>query len=339
MHATVTGATGVIGPTLVHHLIAAGYQVRVLSRRSVPDMLLPDGVEVVRGDITDSEAVYSAVTGSDVVFHLAAKLHVNQPGEALAGEYRRVNTDGTRIVAEAAGRSGVRRLVFFSTIAVYGPGRLGTVYDESSPAVANTLYGASKREAEEIVLGLRDAADQPLCVVLRIAGVYGPRLKGNYERLIRSIRRGWFIPVGRGMNRRTLIYDRDVAAAALLAAEHPAAAGMIFNVTDGAVHPFRDIVAVISELLGRRPPRLYLPVRWAQTATTLIDAVLAAAGRSALATPLLEKLTEDMAVSGARIQEVLGFRPEFDLRSGWRDTITQMTAMAPGRPANAGSRR
>ena len=53
---------------------------------------------------------------------------------------------------------------------------------------------------------------------------------------------GWFVPVGPGLNRRTLVYDKDVAAAAILAVEHPAAGGRVYNVTDGHVHRFCEII-------------------------------------------------------------------------------------------------
>ena len=67
--------------------------------------------------------------------------------------------------------------------------------------------------------------------MLRLGAVYGSRIKGNYERLVRSLVRGRFIPVGYGANRRTLVYDKDVARAAVLAAIHDAAAGKIYNVS------------------------------------------------------------------------------------------------------------
>jgi nucleoside-diphosphate-sugar epimerase len=79
---------------------------------------------------------------------------------------------------------------------------------------------------------------------------------------VRWLRRGVFLPVGRGVNRRTLVYEEDVASAALLAAVHAAAAGRIYNVTDGEVHTFREIAAVICDVLDRRPPSWHVPIPW-----------------------------------------------------------------------------
>jgi UDP-glucose 4-epimerase len=323
--ALVTGATGVIGPGLVGKLLEDGYGVRILTRMRSPEGLFPGSVEALHGDIADDAAVRQAVSGVDVVFHLAAKLHINNPNRALRNEYSRVNVYGARLVAQAAAASGVKRVVFFSTIAVYGQTRPGEVVNESSPARAGSIYAETKREAEIVMLDARRHSDgEPLAVVLRVAGTYGPRIRGNYRQLAQWLRHGWFIPVGPGQNRRTLVHHRDVASAAVLAAEHPDAAGAIFNVTDGAIHTFRQIVTAIAGAMQRQPPAYYLPEGPARVGAALCDGALRLGRRSAIAGPLLDKMLEDLAVNGQRMQNVLGFKPMFDLDTGWAETIPQL---------------
>lgn len=317
----VTGATGVIGPNLVSRLVAEGYRVRVLARSSMPEGLLPDSVEVVRGDIADRAAVSRAVEGASIVFHLAAKLHINNPSPGLLGEYRRVNVEGTRVLTELAQETGVKRLVFFSSIAVYGRSARGEVLDEDSPLAPTSIYGQTKLEAERIALAAQRRDGVPLAVVLRLAGVYGPRIKGDYRRLVIAMRQGWFLPVGSGTNRRTLIHERDVAEAALLAAEHPDAAGRIFNLTDGSIHSFAQIVEAICKNLGRRPPRYCIALGPVLAAARIVDAGFRVGGRGGKAVPMVTKLVEDMAVSGDRIRDVLGFEPRVGLVAGWRTAI------------------
>jgi len=70
-----------------------------------------------------------------------------------------------------------------------------------------------------------------------MAAIYGPRMKGNYPRLVKALSRGIFIPVGKGDNRRTLVHEEDAVRAAVLAAQHPRAAGRVYNVSDGQ-NPF-----------------------------------------------------------------------------------------------------
>lgn len=322
--AVVTGATGTIGPTLVGRLLEAGYQVRILARRQPQCSLFDDSVQVELADICDPAAVGHLIQGTDVVFHLAAKLHIPDPPPELHAEYRRVNVEGTRNVVELAVTAGVRRLVYVSTVTVYGPTDV-QVIDESAPARPDTIYSRTKLEGERVTLAAQRADGKPLAVVLRLATVYGPRQKGNFQRLVQALARGRFVPVGDGRNRRTLVYVRDAVGAMLLAAEHPEAVGQIFNVTDGCVHTMRDILIAICQALGRPAPRLHLPLPVARAGAAGLEYAFALVGRRApLARSTLDKFVEDAAYSGQRIQTELGFRPAYDLQAGWQETIAEL---------------
>jgi nucleoside-diphosphate-sugar epimerase len=323
----VTGATGAVGPHVVASLFDAGYQIRTLSLDSPPPRMWPDGIETRVGDVTDPIAVQSAMQGVDSVIHLAALLHIVNPTPVLRKKYEKINIGGTATAVEAAVRAGVRRLVFFSTIAVYGDSR-GQVLTEETAPHPETIYATTKMAAEKIVLTAKRPDGQPLGVVLRLGAVYGSRVKGNYRRLLESLARGWFIPIGAGWNRRTLIYDKDVAGAAVLALHHPAAAGKVFNVSDGQFHKLNEIITTICEVLGRTPPRISIPVgpaRWG--AGILEDAAQLIGRKSPIVRATIDKYTEDIAVDSQRIQTELGFKPQFDLKSGWRETVQEMRKM------------
>jgi nucleoside-diphosphate-sugar epimerase len=115
-NALVTGATGMIGPDLIKKLVDRGCCVRALYRSRLEPHILPDSVASIRCDITDDKALTDAVKDIDIIFHLAAKLHINEPSNDLYEEYNRVNVEGTRRLVRAAGSAGVARMVFFSTI-------------------------------------------------------------------------------------------------------------------------------------------------------------------------------------------------------------------------------
>jgi UDP-glucose 4-epimerase len=316
--ALVTGAGGAIGSALVRRLLERDYRVRALIRESGAGRL-PQGVDVFRGDITDRQLVQQAVASADVVFHLAAKLHINNPATGLKEEYFRVNVEGTRCLARAARQAKVERLIFFSSISVYGSSRPGEVFDEETPPAPDSLYAETKIEGEKIVL------DELASSVLRVAAVYGPNMKGNYPRLVEAIRRKRLALIGDGRNRRTLVHEIDACDAAIEAGEHSAAVGQIFNVTDGRVHTMREIIEAIASALEQRAPRLRLPARPVRLAAGLLEDGLRVAGkRSPIGRATIDKLTEDIAVSGDKIQRRLGFRPQFDLQAGWRQTIAGM---------------
>jgi UDP-glucose 4-epimerase len=216
---------------------------------------------------------------------------------------------------------GVQRLVYFSTINVYGP-TPGSCADEHTPPEPHGIYAETKLAGEEAVLAAKESrSGGALGIVLRMAAIYGPRMKGNYPRLVKALSRGWFIPVGDGENRRTLIYEQDVVRAALLAAEHPRAPGRIYNVSDGELHSLREVIACISAALGRRPPQFFLPTRPARWAAGAADGLARLAGHSLNLTTTVDKFVEDIAVRAERIQRDLAFQPLYGLREGWQQTI------------------
>jgi UDP-glucose 4-epimerase len=302
---------------VVHALQEAGLRVRAFTRTPPSLGLLPAETELCQGDIVDAKAVAAAMQGCQMVVHLAALLHLTDPSPAMRPLYEQINVEGTRIVVEAAQAAGVQRLLFGSTISVYGASQ-GQVINESTPPRPTTLYGETKLAAEALVLGAKAGDGEPLGVVLRFATVYGPRVQGNYRQLVQSLARGRFLPLGAGENQRTLIYDRDLAQAVCLALTHPAAAGEVFNVTDGRTHTMRAILGAICAGLGRNQPRIAIPLAPVRLAARWLG------NASPLKLATLDKYLEDVQVSGQRIQHFLGFVPHFDLVAGWQETVESM---------------
>lgn len=320
----ITGATGSVGPAVVKAFRDDGFFVRTYSLDPPREGMFPKDVEVISGDVTDREGVAFAVTEMDYVIHMAALLHIDDPPPALNARYDWINVGGTANIVEACVRQNVRRIVHFSTIAVYGPNRGSVHSEETSPNPAG-YYAKTKLEAERIVLAAEGTEGQPLGTVLRLAAVYGPGIKGNYLRLAQAIARKRFISIGDGYNRRTLVFERDVAAATVLAALSSGAERRIFNVTDGQVHTMKEILEVLFWLLGRRPQKITVPVWLARSAAGVAEFGAKRIGRRPSFTrAAVNTFTGDMAVSGDRIQKELGFTPEYGLERGWAEVISVM---------------
>ena len=166
----VTGATGKVGNAVARTLHARGDRVRVLARDvERAKTLLPDGVEAVRGDVTDPESVAAAVAGCELVFNAMGIPEQWLPDE---GEFERVNARGTENVVRAAREAGVRRVVHTSTIDVFEAGT-DERFDETRLAQRpkGTAYERSKQRAEELALAARDGME---LVFVNPAAVYGP---------------------------------------------------------------------------------------------------------------------------------------------------------------------
>lgn len=316
----VTGATGAVGPVIVQALHDAGYCVRTLSLDSPTNDLFPDQIEILQGDVTQLSDVYSAMAGVNYVLHLAALLHINSPTADMEPQYEIVNVGGSRNIVEAAIAHHVNRVVLFSTIAVYGK-YPGVIITEATPPLPTTLYAKTKLTAEGIVLGALNMEGVSIGTVLRMGAIYGARIKGNYWRLLLALARRRFIPIGNGTNRRTLIYEQDVANAALIAMRHPAARGQIFNVTDGEYHTLQQVIATICLALNRPVPRINIPVPLVYTLARLVDQIASMLGKEINLQTLIDKYTEDIAVDSRKIQENLGFTPKYDLLTGWQRVI------------------
>jgi nucleoside-diphosphate-sugar epimerase len=314
----VTGASGFIGRRLCAELVRRGSQVLALARssRSGP------WTEALRCDLGRDEVDPAVLEGVDTIFHLAGKAHTRARSAAEVREYETVHVHGTRALMAAARQAGVRCCVLLSSVKAMGEGG-ADVWDEGSPCDPRTPYGATKLTAERIVL---EELPVPCPVVLRPTLVYGAGSKGNLDLMIRAIRKGLFPAIAFPPNARSMIHVDDVIRACLQAAEHPAACGQTYILTDGLEYSTSDIVAWIFEALGKSPG-FRLPFGVLQAAASLGDL----AGRLGLPSPLtsdaLDKLAGSARYSNAKICRELGFAPSRDLRQG----IREMVSAASGR--------
>src|SRR2546423_7490075 len=176
MRALVTGATGKVGHATARTLLAEGHEVRALVRD--PERaaeMVPQGAELVRGDVTDPASVARAAEGCEVVFNA-----MGLPEQWLAdpAAFQRVNVEGTRTVVEAAAAAGATRLVHTSTIDVFHA-EPGGSFDESVVAdyPKGTAYERSKQEAERVALA--GAGEGPAGGVVHPAAVSRARAGGG----------------------------------------------------------------------------------------------------------------------------------------------------------------
>jgi nucleoside-diphosphate-sugar epimerase len=320
----ITGATGAVGPRVVQVLHDAGYVIRTLSADPPDSNLFSDDIEVLIGDITDPSVVDQAVRDTDAVVHMASLLHITNPRPDLYEKYERVNVRGAVNVIKAAIRENVKKVIFFSTIAVYG-NTTNQIITENTPLCPDTFYAQTKQAAEKFVLEAKDPNGHPFGTVLRFGAIYGARIKGNYRRLLISLKKGTFIPVGNGRNRRALIYDRDAAQAVLLSIQHPDAAGKVYNVTDGRLYTLRAIIAVMCSALGRPAPRISLPLTPVRWAISMLESAAYLFGlRLPIGRNAIDKYTEDTVVDSRLIQTELGFEAKYDLTTGMEEMIREM---------------
>lgn len=303
-----TGATGFIGRHLVDRLLAEGRTIRILSHTTAPPAAWLDRVDLVRGSVGDAAALDGAVKGIRTVFHLAGRAH-DLSERRDTGAHSAVTLAGTRQLLDAAGRRGVERFVFVSSLAVYGPSGGDDVRDETSLCHPTSPYGRAKLDAERAVFEAGSRFGMHV-VCLRPALVYGPGCKGNLPRLIRLVRRGFTPPLPFVGGRRSVVDVRTVVDALLLAGVHPAANGRMYIVADPIPYSTREILQLANAALGRRSRNWTLPLSLWRALGAAGDLVVRVAGRRLLFdSQELDKLVGSAVFSADRITRELNFAP------------------------------
>ena len=257
MKTLITGATGFVGSAVARVLAARGHELRLLARPA-SDRRNLEGLdaEIAIGDLTDPESLRRAAAGCRYVLHVAADYRFWVPD---ADAMMRANVDGAVAMVRAAADAGAERIVHCSSVAALGQIGDGTPADETTrtnEADFVGIYKRSKYRAERAVLELAAKESWPVVVVNPAAPV-GPRdIKPTPTgKMVRDAASGR-VPayIDTGLN---IVHVDDVAEGHALALER----GRIGEryVLGGENMLLKDILALISNVAGRRPPRIQLP--------------------------------------------------------------------------------
>jgi dTDP-L-rhamnose 4-epimerase len=290
----ITGGCGFIGRHVTEELLAHRYRVRVLD--SLIDQVhggralaVPDGVELVRADVRDREAVQTALDGVDGVVHLAAEVGVGQSMYEIA-RYVGGNDLGTAVLLEAMIGRPIERIVVASSMSVYGEGvyvgaegkRFDGVRrkpasikagnwnprgpdgedlapaptDEQKPVDLASIYALTKYVQERAVLIFGEAYGID-AVALRLFNVFGPgqALSNPYTGVLANfasrLANGQSPMIFEdGEQRRDFVHVRDVARAFRLALEQKQAAGHVINIGSGQAYTITEVATLLADAMG-----------------------------------------------------------------------------------------
>jgi 2-alkyl-3-oxoalkanoate reductase len=252
----ITGATGLLGSHIAEQLVARGETVRALVRPASDTAFLQGlGVELVEGDLRRPDSLPRALAGADVVYHCAARVGEWGPWR----QFQQQIIDTTTNLFAACQRVGVGRVLHVSSIIVYGhpPLRPG-LFTEDEPIGQNLWvwdnYCRAKIRAEETCRAYTGD-----WTVVRPSWIYGPRDRTTLPRVIKALQAGRVAIIGDGQNLLNIIHAADVAAGAVLAANHPEACGRAYNLSSEGEMTQRVFLGHLTAALGLPPIKRQLP--------------------------------------------------------------------------------
>ena len=308
----VTGAAGFVGSHLARRLLEDGADVSIFVRRRTPEVEEFElaGARCILGDLRDREAVFAAVKGIDVVFHIAALFRQAKHSEEI---YHQVNVEGVRHVLDAAEHHGVKRVVHCSTVGVHSHIPKPPA-DEDEPFRPADIYQETKCEGEKLARTYFDSG-RVKGTIIRPAMIWG---EGDRRmlKLYRGVKQRKFPVIGSGKTLTHWIYVHDLVEAFILAAHKEEAIGKTYIIAGQEPVSIADLVQVIADTAGVKPLPLRIPAGPVQMLGTLTECVCRPFG---VEPPIYRRrvdfFTKDRCFNTKRAREDLGFKPKYSVRT------------------------
>ncbi len=300
----VTGGAGRLGRRVISELLSQGITVRALVRDNSDVNALPFGTIPYIGDITSQDVVFDACKGVDTVYHFAAIVSQREGGHK---EILRVNTNGTKMVLEAADIGGAKRIILSSTVDVYGSKR-NDLLTEDSELKPNDMYGHSKMLAEKQIQSFSGNISY---TILRMATIYGEEFKHSFFKIFKMINSDKAYILGNGKNALSLVHMDDVAKAMLLVRKAENASNKIYNLTDGKTYTQEYLFSLAAELLHKKTHFGHV--------NTFLAKILAK--KAGITVDDIRFITSNRIISINKISQELGFKPTVDIKTAGKELV------------------
>ena len=308
----VIGGSGFIGTKLVENLLKSDHNVRILDKKmskAYPHLC-------VICDVRDKVKLYQMCKGYDFIYNLAAEHKDNVTPISL---YDEVNIGGARNTCEVAEKTGIKKIIFTSSVAVYGfSDREITEDHELNPF---NEYGRTKMEAENIYKEWQKKSKDRILTIVRPTVVFGEKNRGNVYTLIKQITAKRFLMVGNGKNIKSIAYVGNVASFLEFVLQFKAGLHL-FNYIDKPDMDMNTLVYSIKELIGYSTKNGFkLPYFLGYMGGKFFDTISSISGKKyPISAIRIKKFCANTLYSPKRMRAT-GFKPPNTIKEGLKSTV------------------
>lgn len=310
----ITGSSGFIGSYLTNALIESGHNVIGIDKNACK--ILHDNYHHIQGSILEEDLILSNLSGNiDYLIHLAAE---HKDFGVSEEEYFTVNEHGSKVILDCATKAGIEKIIFFSSVAVYGNLEKATETTTTSPS---TPYGASKLAAENIIRQWVKDDSKRSAVIVRPTVVFGPENYANIYRLISRVCDGKFFWVGKGENIKSVAYVENLVSVTLFLMESMKIGIEIYNYSDEPQLSLKELVNMVSHDASVKVPDFHIPPKIAIYLGGIIDVIGKLLRLNfSFTKERFEKFSTSSYYSSDKIRSA-GFKQKIDLSEGISKTV------------------
>lgn len=315
----ITGINGFIGSNLAKRLLENGYKVKGLIRKSSDLKFLKDlDIEYHYGDITELNSLIAATQGCDRVFHVAALASDWGPYD----RFYHINVNGTLNVAKACVENNVDRMVYVSTVAMYGFGRIN-VREEDSKPITGFAYNDTKKIAEDKVFEYAKQNNLKITAV-KPGNVYGTNDHTFIEKYLEAMETGKIAYVDKGSKKTCPVYIENLIDGIMLANDSDSAVGETFILTDGLDITWKEFTDKFADEMGLKRPTQSFPFWLAYGIGAFLEFIykLVNSKNPPLITPYrVSNGGLDYTFSIEKARKMLGYNPRVDFDTAVKTTV------------------
>ncbi|MDE6066095.1 MAG: NAD-dependent epimerase/dehydratase family protein [Duncaniella sp.] len=314
MKIAMIGASGFVGTRLIDLLNEEPQRYECKNIDLLPSHFFND-ITVI-GDVREQDKMDRELKGMDVVILLAAQHRDDVSPISL---YYDTNVGGMKVTLQAMEKNGIKRIVFFSSVAVYGLNKNNP--DETHPADPFNHYGKSKWQAEQVLQDWYITHPDWNIDIIRPTVIFGERNRGNVYNLLKQIASGKFLMVGKGENRKSMAYVGNIVAFVKFMIENVTEGYNVFNYIDKPDNNMNQLIAHVSRILGKHIPATHFPYWLGMAGGYCFDLLAKVTGRKLTVSSVrVKKFCATTEFDASKVNST-GFSAPYSLDEGLARTI------------------